>query len=472
MKTGKVQVVANAMARELVTDATGKVVAVSYIDKTDGSEKQVRCRTVVLAAISMAAQERGRQGGGAPAAAAPAMTLTIAGFPDGGQIPVRFSQAAEGAAPGEGTSPAISWSNPPAGTQSFVLNMHDMDVVRNKTTDDQAHWVVWNIPATATGLAEGAPKGPQLPDGLVTHTIRRADLYGGLADEVRRRGIPIHHGKRLVDAQRRAGGGVVARFADGSSAEGDVLVGADGVHSATRTIIDPANPRPRYTGLGNTGGFTRAAAVSDFDAPPGEYAMIWGRDCFFGYTVSPTGEVWWFANPPSRAEVSRGELRDLHGDRLRERLLRLLAPDRTPGAAIVRSGTGDIRLTNQYELPTVPTWHNGSMVVIGDAAHAVSPSSGQGASMAAEDAVVLARCLRDAADVPAALGRYESIRRERVERVVAWGASMNNTKKQGLVGRALRDLALPVILRRAARPKAVDNMSWLFTHHLETPSPR
>jgi 2-polyprenyl-6-methoxyphenol hydroxylase-like FAD-dependent oxidoreductase len=316
------------------------------------------------------------------------------------------------------------------------------------------------------------PLGPQLPDGLVTHTIRRADLYGGLADEVRRRGIPIHHGKRLVDAQRRAGGGVVARFADGSSAEGDVLVGADGVHSATRTIIDPANPRPRYTGLGNTGGFTRAAAVSDFDAPPGEYAMIWGRDCFFGYTVSPTGEVWWFANPPSRAEVSKGELRDLHGDRLRERLLRLLAPDRTPGAAIVRSGTGDIRLTNQYELPTVPTWHNGSMVVIGDAAHAVSPSSGQGASMAAEDAVVLARCLRDAADVPAALGRYESIRRERVERVVAWGASMNNTKKQGLVGRALRDLALPVILRRAARPKAVDNMSWLFTHHLETPSPR
>ena len=81
------------------------------------------------------------------------------GFPDGGQIPVKFSQAAEGAAPGEGTSPAISWANPPAGTQSFVLNMHDMDVVRNRTTDDQAHWVVWNIPATATGLPEGCSQG-------------------------------------------------------------------------------------------------------------------------------------------------------------------------------------------------------------------------------------------------------------------------------------------------------------------------
>jgi Raf kinase inhibitor-like YbhB/YbcL family protein len=106
-----------------------------------------------------------RAGGGAPAAAAPAMTMTIPGFPDGGQIPVRFSQAAQGAAPGEGTSPAIDWANAPAGTQTFVLNMHDMDVTRNKTTDDQAHWVVWNIPGTSKGLPEGVPKGSQLADG-------------------------------------------------------------------------------------------------------------------------------------------------------------------------------------------------------------------------------------------------------------------------------------------------------------------
>src|SRR5204862_8247370 len=86
---------------------------------------------IILVGTSIAAQDRGGQRGGAPAAAAPAMTLTIAGFPDGGQIPVRFSQAAQGAAPGEGTSPAISWSNPPAGTQSFMLNMHDMDVARH-----------------------------------------------------------------------------------------------------------------------------------------------------------------------------------------------------------------------------------------------------------------------------------------------------------------------------------------------------
>jgi Raf kinase inhibitor-like YbhB/YbcL family protein len=116
----------------------------------------------VTAGAAIAAQERGR-GAGAPPA--PPMTLTIPGFPDGGQIPVRFSQAAEGAAPGEGTSPAMTWGNVPPGTQSLVLHMHDLDVARNRTTDDQVHWLVWNIPATATGLPEGVAKGAQLPDG-------------------------------------------------------------------------------------------------------------------------------------------------------------------------------------------------------------------------------------------------------------------------------------------------------------------
>jgi Raf kinase inhibitor-like YbhB/YbcL family protein len=92
------------------------------------------------------------------------MTLTTTAFPDGGQIPVRFTQAAEGAAPGEGTSPALTWTNAPAGTQSFVLHMHDMELARNRTTDDQVHWLVWNIPGTASRLTEGQPKGAQLPD--------------------------------------------------------------------------------------------------------------------------------------------------------------------------------------------------------------------------------------------------------------------------------------------------------------------
>src|SRR5271157_1275716 len=90
------------------------------------------CSTIIVSmTFVLSAQNAGRSAAPAP----PAMTLTIPGFPDGGQIPVKFSQAAPGVAAGEGTSPAMSWANVPAGTQSFFLNMHDMDLARNKTTE-------------------------------------------------------------------------------------------------------------------------------------------------------------------------------------------------------------------------------------------------------------------------------------------------------------------------------------------------
>ena len=81
------------------------------------------------------------------------MTLTTTAFPDGDPIPAKYTQA------GEQVSPALNWTNAPPGTQSFVLHMHDPDVARNKTTDDQVHWLVWNIPGTATGLPEGRAEG-------------------------------------------------------------------------------------------------------------------------------------------------------------------------------------------------------------------------------------------------------------------------------------------------------------------------
>jgi Raf kinase inhibitor-like YbhB/YbcL family protein len=133
--------------------------------------------TIVSMAFLLSAQDKGK-GGGAPALP---MTLTIPGWPDGGQIPVKFSQAAPGVAAGEGTSPAMTWANVPAGTQSLFLNMHDMDLARNKTTDDQAHWVLWNIPATAAGLPEGVAKGSPLPDGSLQISAT-GPMYG-----------PFHH---------------------------------------------------------------------------------------------------------------------------------------------------------------------------------------------------------------------------------------------------------------------------------------
>jgi Raf kinase inhibitor-like YbhB/YbcL family protein len=102
--------------------------------------------------------QRGRGGGGRGNAIA-TMVLTTTAWPDGTLIPVKYSQA------GDQVSPALSWSNVPEGTVSFVLLFHDVDAAAGNGTDDVLHWLLWNIPGTATGLPEGVPQGDQLPDG-------------------------------------------------------------------------------------------------------------------------------------------------------------------------------------------------------------------------------------------------------------------------------------------------------------------
>ena len=87
------------------------------------------------------------------------MTLTTTAWADGGQIPAKYTQA------GDQVSPPLSWSNVPDGVTSFVLIAHDVDAAAGNGTDDILHWMLWNIPATATGLAEGVPQGAQLADG-------------------------------------------------------------------------------------------------------------------------------------------------------------------------------------------------------------------------------------------------------------------------------------------------------------------
>lgn len=115
--------------------------------------------------------------------------LTIDAFEDGGDIPVRFSQAAEDAAPGGGTSPALRWENAPAGTRSFVVNMMDLDFTPNRGTRTQVHWVVWNIPGTATGLEEDQPSGERLPNGA-WQTSATGPVYRGPGAPASR---PRHH---------------------------------------------------------------------------------------------------------------------------------------------------------------------------------------------------------------------------------------------------------------------------------------
>src|SRR6202166_1266967 len=117
-------------------------------------------------AMTVAAQTRGGQGGGVPEAgggqrgpAPKPLAMAITAFADGSDIPLKYTSA------GDQTSPAITWTNTPAGTVTFLLHVHDLEASRNHTTDDQLHWLVWNIPSTETGLPEGIPMGAQLQNG-------------------------------------------------------------------------------------------------------------------------------------------------------------------------------------------------------------------------------------------------------------------------------------------------------------------
>jgi FAD-dependent urate hydroxylase len=318
---------------------------------------------------------------------------------------------------------------------------------------------------SGTGKLLGAvPIGAVRLGGASTRTLRRAALYGTIADLAAARGVEFVHGRRLVGATQD-GAGVHARFDDGTVAHGDLLVGADGVHSRVRGVLDDAAPQPRFSGLLNFGGFTPPQA--GLDLAPGVYRMVFGRRAFFGYTVADDGEIWWFVNLPRRRPLERSELAATTDAAWTDLLVDALRDDVGPMVAILRATAGPIVVSNQYELPTVPTWHRGRMTILGDAAHAASPSSGQGVPMAAEDAAVLAHCLRDASDIDMAFAAFEARRRARVERVVAHGARMNSSKTAGPIGRTLRDLVLPTILRRIARQAHDGAMAWLFEHHVD-----
>jgi FAD-dependent urate hydroxylase len=304
------------------------------------------------------------------------------------------------------------------------------------------------------------PLGGPDPDGTTTTTIRRADLYLALRAEVERRGIPVVYGKRLTGVTRSAGG-VAAEFADGSTAGADLLVGADGLHSQTRAALNPGGPAPRYLGLLNAGGFTSGPVPAALRPEPGVMQMAFGRRAFFGWAAAPDGSVWWFANPPRRRPVEPGAWTPASW---RTELLDLFAADAVPAAALIRASDEIVGPWNTWDLPRVPVWRDDRTVLVGDAAHAVSPSSGQGASMAVEDAVTLGRCLRAGPDIATALAGYERLRRGRVEKVVAYGRRSGSTKTAGPVGAAFRDALTPLVMRLLYRKG--DPQAWILEHRV------
>jgi 2-polyprenyl-6-methoxyphenol hydroxylase-like FAD-dependent oxidoreductase len=299
--------------------------------------------------------------------------------------------------------------------------------------------------------------------GAGTVIVKRWQLHRALHEEAQRQGIPIVLGMPCTEIAA-SDDGVTARFADGSTATADFLAGCDGIHSLARQFVAPYALPPTYTGIAGFGGFSRPTPPLPFT---GEMETIFGRRAFAAFFVTPSGEVYWFDNLPWPREPTREELEAVSDAERRAQLLHVHRDDLPPFAAIVHATEGEIGTWIIHDLPPLPVWHRGPVCLVGDAAHATAPHGAQGASLALEDAVVLAKCLRDLPTLDEAFATYQGMRKERVERQVR---QARRTGQQNLVRNPialwLRDRLLPVFLKRGAG--ATD---WLFDERIDWDAP-
>jgi FAD-dependent urate hydroxylase len=302
-----------------------------------------------------------------------------------------------------------------------------------------------------------------LPGLPTPQTLARGDLYRVLLAEARRRGIEVETGKRLVTAVDN-GQFVTAWFADGSEATGDILIGADGIRSVVRTLIDPAAPQPRYAGLLGFGGWVDNSGVP---STRGGMHFVFGRRAFFGYQVEDCGRALWFGNVVHPEPLTAAQVKAIPASEWLDKLKALYADDNTPALRILSQvrPEGLVATGAMEDISTIPVWHRGRMVLVGDSAHPTSPSSGQGASLATESAIQLARCLRDLSTVEEAFTAYEGLRRERVEKIIAGAARVNNDKAAGPIARVIRDLMFPLAMRTFYSPAKM--FGWQHNYRID-----
>ena len=193
---------------------------------------------------------------------------------------------------------------------------------------------------------------------------------------------------------------VCARLVDGREVRGDVLIGADGLHSLTRAQLFSAK-KPKYVGYACWRG------VADIDIT-GLETWAWGKGYQFGMTPMTNGRTFWFAQRyvPEGAQDKpcgrKGELLELFHD-WHDPIPRVIQA--TEEAHILRNDV--------YEHKHLRHWSRGRVTLLGDAAHAMTPNFGQGGCQAIEDGVVLASCLEVERDVVTALKLYETRRVKR-----------------------------------------------------------
>jgi 2-polyprenyl-6-methoxyphenol hydroxylase-like FAD-dependent oxidoreductase len=288
----------------------------------------------------------------------------------------------------------------------------------------------------------------------------RAVLNEIIVDKAWCSNVELHFEKRLLSIEDRSDQPVVAHFADGSSAEGDFVIGADGVHSAVRRHVIPNGPKPFDTGLIGFGGFVPRSLLETTSIGQ-RVETTFGQSGFFGYGFCSSdpgdGVMWWSTQPSHGVDAATFRAMDQHA--LKQHLRDFYAGWHDPIPRII-DAAGNIVVTDTLDVATLPTWSRKRTLLIGDAAHATSPHAGQGASLALEDAMRLGRLMLDEQELGLTFQNFEHERRPRAEKIVAVARRNGNSKREfSATGAWIRDRLLKLLL-----PVSAPGMDWMYAY--------
>ena len=287
-------------------------------------------------------------------------------------------------------------------------------------------------------------------------TMHRGDLHTMLLDAVKKeKSDAVRTGYRCVDVSSSSSG-VVAKFDNGMTATGQILVGADGIHSAVREQLH-GTPKPQYVGNIFWRGMVPIEMVperergvaSSWISPQGNVTMYPVRSGKLFNFVGTVKKPSWHTNSWTEKGTIEECLADFEG--WHPNIRSIISHIETP----YKWGS--------YLYETEPSWSKGRITLLGDSCHAMPPSLGQGANMAIEDAVVLARCVEKyGPDWELALGWYENLRQPRTKKVVdqSWAQS----KRRHNEALANPDTAVEYISQHWAPSKVGDWYDWIYEY--------
>lgn len=256
--------------------------------------------------------------------------------------------------------------------------------------------------------------------GAPSVCLSRSDLQEALLDAAA--DCPLHLGA-VATGFETDDTGVTVRFEDGSSAHGDILVGADGFHSAVRgRLVGPETSQDS--------GYVCWLGIVPFDHPvlaPGSVRHYWGSGQRFGLIDIGHGRYYWWGTKNMPADRSHA------WDGTKDEITRAYAGWADEVTAVIEATPpGDILAVPSRDRTFLERWGDGPVTLLGDAAHPMLTTLGQGSGMAIEDAVVLAHTLAEPGacdDLPLALRTYEDRRRDRTRAMVAASRSMSDLEQ-------------------------------------------